>query len=91
MNAHTILIGILTISVLTNVMHSSKDTSTWWSERKAGNFMTRLGVGPSFAMSKAVYMQDLDDALIGDNPAFSKPRSKWYVIVSAGQENNQIC
>ncbi len=53
--------------------------------------MTRLGVGPNFAMSKAVYMQDLDNALIGDNPAFSKPRSKWYVIVSAGQDNSQIC
>lgn len=90
-NAHTILLSILTISVLTNVMFSSKDTSTWWSERKAGSFMMRLGVGPNLAMSKAVYIQDLDDALTGDDPAFGKPRNKWYVNVLTGQEYWHLC
>ena len=79
-NAHTILLGILAISVLTNVIFSSKDTSAWWRERKAAKFMTRVGVGPNLIMSKAVFVQDLEDAVIGDNLAFEGAGNQWYVL-----------
>ncbi|KAA6407913.1 MAG: hypothetical protein FRX48_08264 [Lasallia pustulata] len=59
-NANSFIIGILALSVLTNLFFSSRDTSAWWKERNASKFMTRLGVGPNQMMSKAVYVSDLD-------------------------------
>lgn len=85
-NAHTILLAILAISVLTNVMFSSKDTSAWWRERRAGTFMARLGIGPNLIMSKAVYVQDLEVSIIRNNLAFDKPSNKWYVFVTTEKE-----
>lgn len=58
-DANSVLLFVLAASVLTNVIFSSVGTSEWWSERKAGKFMTRLGVGPDLTMSKAIYMHEL--------------------------------
>ncbi|KAG5296957.1 transcription factor SipA3 [Histoplasma ohiense] len=61
--AHSIILLLLAFSVLINAFHSYHDTVEWWHERNAGNFMTRLGVGPNRVMSKAVYIKDMDDAI----------------------------
>ena len=90
-NAHTVLLAILAISVLTNVIFSSKDTSAWWRERKAGTFMTRLGIGPNLMMSKAVYVQDLENPIIGNNLAFDERGNTWYVIVLTNKEYKLPC
>ncbi|KAI0180445.1 hypothetical protein GGR52DRAFT_244428 [Hypoxylon sp. FL1284] len=60
--AQRIVLALLGFSVLTNVVFSSQGTSTWWSERRAANFMNRIGVGPNVVMSKAIYIADLDEA-----------------------------
>lgn len=68
-DANSILIGILALSVCTNIFFSSWNTSQWWRERSAGKFMARLGVGPDPVMSRALYIQDLDTAANGiDEP-----------------------
>ncbi|KLJ08304.1 hypothetical protein EMPG_16254 [Blastomyces silverae] len=59
-SAHSIILLLLAFSVLINGFHSYHDTVEWWHERNAGNFMTRLGVGPNRVMSKAVYIKDMD-------------------------------
>ena len=82
LNAHTILLTVLAISVLTNIIFSSKDTSTWWRERRAAKFMTRIGVGPNLMMSKAVYTQDLEDTVIWDDLGLEVSENKWSVVVS---------
>ncbi|QSS64589.1 transcription factor SipA3 [Histoplasma capsulatum] len=61
--AHSIILLLLAFSVLINAFHSYHDTVEWWHERNAGNFMSRLGVGPNRVMSKAVYIKDMDDAI----------------------------
>lgn len=62
-NVHSVILTALLVSVLANAFFTSKDTSEWWSERNAANFMNRLGVGPNPMMSKAIYVKDLDNAL----------------------------
>ncbi|EEQ83720.2 SipA3 [Blastomyces dermatitidis ER-3] len=59
-SAHSIILLLLAFSMLINGYHSYHDTVEWWHERNAGNFMTRLGVGPNRVMSKAVYIKDMD-------------------------------
>ncbi|KAI1777876.1 hypothetical protein F4818DRAFT_328007 [Hypoxylon cercidicola] len=60
--AQRIILALLGLSILTNLVFSSQNTSTWWSERRAASFMNRLGVGPNVVMSKAIYIADLDEA-----------------------------
>ncbi|KAI9838008.1 MAG: hypothetical protein M1819_006162 [Sarea resinae] len=61
-SAHAIILSLLIMSIFSNSLLASKDTLEWWNERKASNFMSRVGVGPNIMMSKAVYLRDLDEA-----------------------------
>ncbi|KAI1005217.1 hypothetical protein K3495_g3001 [Podosphaera aphanis] len=58
-----IILMLLLASVLTNGLFTSRGALDWWSERKAANFMARLGVGPNRIVSKSIYLKDLDEAL----------------------------
>lgn len=62
-DANSVLLAVLAMSVLVNVIFSSTNTSEWWRERKASKFMARLGIGPDLTMSKAVYLNELRTAL----------------------------
>lgn len=57
--ANSVILIILATSIGLNVLHTSSETSSWWQERKASNFMARMGVHPNTVLSKAVYVQDL--------------------------------
>ena len=61
-DANMVLLALLAMSVVINAIFSSKDTSKWWRERKAGKFMVRLGIGPDLTMSKAIYLHELRDS-----------------------------
>lgn len=58
-DANSVLLAILATSILINVIFSSAGTSEWWRERRAGKFMTGLGIGPDLTMSKAIYLHEL--------------------------------
>jgi len=78
-SAHSILLSLLFLSVLTNLFLSGKDTSDWWTERQAARFMNRIGVGPNQMLSKAVYVRDIDDAIKSLVQLSGQPGSRWYV------------
>ncbi|KAI6708216.1 hypothetical protein JHW43_009255 [Diplocarpon mali] len=78
-NAHYIILTALLVSVLTNALLTSRDTSEWWSERNAAKFMTRIGVGPNSIMGKSVYLKDIDQAFASVPPELvDRPGSKCY-------------
>ncbi|OCL10621.1 hypothetical protein AOQ84DRAFT_387387 [Glonium stellatum] len=58
---HTLLIGLLFLSGVTNFFYSSRDTFQWWNERNAGKFMSSIGIGPSLSMSRTIHLRDIDD------------------------------
>ncbi|GAW19176.1 hypothetical protein ANO14919_086600 [Xylariales sp. No.14919] len=60
--AQRLLILLLGLSILANITFSSQSSAMWWSERRAANFMNRIGVGPNVMMSKAIYLADLEEA-----------------------------
>lgn len=77
--AHTLLIGLLLLSGGTNFFFSSRDTFKWWNERNAGKFMSRIGIGPSLSMSRAIHLRDIDD-LFGNHTSFAEDSdNKWYI------------
>lgn len=74
LTAHRILLLLLGLSLATNLLWTSRETSMWWSERRAAQFMNRIGVGPNTVMSRAIYLADLPEATggteyrhVGDN------------------------
>ena len=84
-SANSFILTILALSVAVNVFSSSRTTLQWWSDRKAGQFMARVGVGPNLVMSKAVYLHDLDIAAAPGVEMHSTPESKWYSILRCCQ------
>ncbi|KAL4881316.1 hypothetical protein BJY04DRAFT_218486 [Aspergillus karnatakaensis] len=62
-NANKIILALLVSSVLLNGFYSSRATLDWWHERNVGDFMARMGIHPDHVMSKAIYMQDIDEAI----------------------------
>ncbi len=67
--ANRVILTLLALSVVTNVIFTSKESSTWWSERRAVKFMGRIGVGPNVMMSKSIYIKDLEEAAQGTGVA----------------------
>lgn len=76
-NANSILLSILVVSVFINLIFTSSRTSEWWRDRKTGKIMAQVGVGPNLSMSKAVYLHDLLDAVAGETGGGDRPESTW--------------
>ncbi|TGJ81455.1 hypothetical protein E0Z10_g7308 [Xylaria hypoxylon] len=76
-SAQRLLILLLGLSVVTNITFSSQSSATWWSERRAANFMNRIGVGPNVMMSKAIYLADLDEAARSTSIKPSWPQNSY--------------
>ncbi|KAI1405832.1 hypothetical protein F4819DRAFT_442974 [Hypoxylon fuscum] len=75
--AQWIILILLWLSLFTNVFISQQGASTWWSERRAANFMNRIGVGPNAVMSKAIYIADLDEAAQSSRALPSWPQESY--------------
>lgn len=70
LHAHHVLVLVLLVSAIFNGLHVSRDVSVWWSERRANKFFNALAIRPSRVVSKAVYLKDLDAAVV--NTTFQK-------------------
>lgn len=77
--AHRMILAVLAVSVLTNLVFTGREGSSWWTERSATKYMSRMGVGPNTMMSKAIYIADLDDAALSSVVAAPEGGSEWYV------------
>ncbi|KAK3333184.1 hypothetical protein B0T19DRAFT_483286 [Cercophora scortea] len=71
--ANRVILALLAVSAAYNLVVISKANSTWWTERKAAQYMNRIGVGPNLMMSKAIYLVDLEEAAHGSSVALSRP------------------
>ena len=60
--ANSLILMLLGLSILVNLVLSPRNFSSWWQERKAIKFMSRLGVGSDRTMSKAIFLHDIQDA-----------------------------
>ncbi|ETI22403.1 hypothetical protein G647_06478 [Cladophialophora carrionii CBS 160.54] len=79
-SANKVILAALVLSALYNSWHTYRDSLDWWHERKAGNFMARLGVSPDTVMSRAVYLSDLDEVLSRDAHLPASDSSACYKV-----------
>jgi hypothetical protein len=66
-SAHKLLVVLLLLSGGANFFYTSKDSWTWWTERTAASYMSRLGVGPSTSMTRSIYLRDIAEAFSNPN------------------------
>jgi len=59
--AHGFLLTLLGISTIMHLLASTAFVQSWYSDRNAINYMSRLGVTPATTMAKAVYLHDITD------------------------------
>ena len=63
-SANSIILLLLVTSALFNGFYSSRDTWSWWHERTATKFLSRMGIQANAVMGKAVYLRDIDEIAI---------------------------
>jgi hypothetical protein len=63
--ANRVIMLALVASVGFNMFFSSKESWAWWQERKAGSYMSRLGVGPNTVMGRTVWLKDVEQSSQG--------------------------
>jgi hypothetical protein len=80
--AHRLILVLLALSASYNLIVVTQSSSTWYNERKASKYMSRIGVGPNLVMSKAIYIADLEEASRGTVvDGWVKPAgSQWYML-----------
>ncbi|KAK5126833.1 hypothetical protein LTR08_004660 [Meristemomyces frigidus] len=61
--AHTLLVALLAVSMLYNSWYGYRDGMSWYHERSAGRFMARLAVAPNTAMSKSIYLSEIEELI----------------------------
>lgn len=76
-NANSLILLLLGSSVLVNAFYSSRDTYQWWHERNAWKFVSRLGIQPDNVMSKAIYVQDIDEIIANATRMETYNTSSW--------------
>lgn len=81
-SANKFLLVALLLSGLYNSWHTYRDSLGWWHERRASKFMARLGVSPDVVMSRAVYLNDLDEVLHYDASTAAGDGSSCYSVFS---------
>ncbi|KAF7679239.1 transcription factor 3 [Alternaria burnsii] len=66
-SAHSLLFGLLLVSGGANFFYTSRDSWSWWHERNAANYMSRLGVKPSTTMTRSIYIRDIEESFLNRN------------------------
>jgi len=62
-SAHSLLVLLLVVSGVYNSWHTYRDGLSWYHERKAVSFMSKLGVRSDNSVSRAIYLSDVDDLI----------------------------
>lgn len=65
MQANQVLVIVLWLSVVANFFLTSKESWGWWKDRKASNYMARLGVRPNIVMGRSIWVNDMNDIAAG--------------------------
>jgi hypothetical protein len=82
-SAHTLLFGLLLVSGGANFFYSSRDSWSWWSDRSAARYMSRLGVSPSTSMTRSVYIRDIEESFLKPNDT----RIELSVLIGSSTDN----
>ncbi|KAF3769934.1 hypothetical protein M406DRAFT_35682 [Cryphonectria parasitica EP155] len=87
---HRVILAALALSLLTNAVFTGREGSSWWTERNAAKFMSRIGVGPNTMMSKAVYIADLEEAVLAPVVVAPEGASECYDTFRSIMNNTSL-
>lgn len=76
-SANVFVLALLGLSLATNLVYSSRDTSAWWTERNAAKFMSRLGVAPDTVMRRSIPLDVIDSLVTAQPDGLEGRESQW--------------
>jgi hypothetical protein len=85
-SAHHVLVMVLAFSGVMNFWFANKDTWGWYRERQAKRFMNDIGVHPSAALGRSVWLRDLD---ILSTPPLAT--SALNITTTSGETSSSPC
>ncbi|KAL1961352.1 hypothetical protein VTO42DRAFT_80 [Malbranchea cinnamomea] len=86
-DANRTIMLVLFLSLIVNGVHLYHGALEMWNDRKASDFMSRLGVRPDEALAKVIYIKDLDEAIA---PVSDTAANRSSTCFSIFQENNSL-
>ncbi|BFZ63745.1 SNF1-interacting protein [Saitoella coloradoensis] len=87
---NNIFTAFLLVSLVVNMILSSRSTVSYWNEKRAYHLMQAVGVKPNGIMSKAVYLQDLNDLVFNSTELRSSNAGLCYAEFHVQQSHNDI-
>lgn len=84
LTAHTLLVGVLILSIFFNVLYTQSAGWSWWQHRNALSYMRGLGISGDMTMGRAVWLHDIKDYIgnvtIGPElTASQEPIAGWQI------------
>lgn len=83
---------LLTVSVIYNLSYAYIGGSSWYQERSAAKYMSRLGVGKSTMVNAGIYLRDMDELVVPHNKSVKMPlstcRSKFQDVLTTATGND---
>jgi hypothetical protein len=89
--AHTFLVVLLLVSALYNSWHGYRDGLVWYQERRATKFMGRLGITPTVQLSKALYLQDINELISSSLENDTMAALSSMTSSTAGRNSSKTC
>jgi hypothetical protein len=89
-SAHSTLLVLLGLSLAIHLFTSTSAAQSWYTDRSAARYMSRLGVQPSPVMSKAIYLNDIYELAQAPVLYNDSATTEWFVIdifLSQGKAN----
>jgi hypothetical protein len=76
---HSMLVMLLAISLSIQLLGSTTMLQTWYTNRNAANYMSKLGITPDLSLSKTVWFHDILDVSTGSTMGSLNGSNVWYV------------
>ena len=94
-SANYMILLLLGLSIILNMVATSRGTAEWWKERKAMNLMSRIGLDQRQPMRRAVYLHELEQVLpfddeLGKTPPASVCRSTFDDLMNLSEDTGLL-
>jgi len=90
-SAHSTLLLLFGLSLAMHFLSSTTLVHTWYTDRNAASYMSRLGVQPNPVMGKAIYLNDIYELTQAPILYNDSTTTEWYVIRNTLITASAVC
>ena len=84
-SAHSTLLLLFSLSLAVHFITSTSLVHSWYTDRSAASYMSRLGVQPNPVISRAIYLNDIYELAQAPVLYNDSATSEWFVFPMSQQ------